>query len=995
MTDGISLCGSGRMVQLPILVSDGTGTHSFLSFKELHMLNKTLRTIPIWALVLGLSVLATPAISAVSDQADSTGPDPVMKFGGAQRAVPHWRKNKGRHGGAEFWMITRPSETGLPKAEMANAGGIEIKDQIFDGTYIWFKIKLQGPYNATLESLKRFPEFVALDPVQEADKIDGQLVATREKEKRQKWARSGTFEKDPTQEKHWMEARYTTPKSIEQAKSWCQLKGYDSCKYNVNGGGIRFMATLSALGELATDSDVENVWKYEQPIPLNDVSRQLTGVNRIQAWQLDLTPLPVGISSVSSSWNANKKYTGEGVWIGIYEYSIDINHPDFQENGVPRYVRNNPNGTPWYFPEDVMENRLHGTHVAGIAAGNGRNSDKFGGNPFQWRGIAPKAAIGISDPWIRGLSENAFDVNNHSHTRNEEGYYLPSMHFPDSELSVHSSVLRLGFATNNITVYAAGNNGIDQEHGNQQGYFSMSASPVNSIKVGAVTKIAGRKCGFSSMGPTRDGRIGPDVMAPGCGDGDIPLTVEIDRIQLLTGAATKIFNGTVYQWDFLNGLDGWAQGGGATDFTSVNGVASFHGGYSQITRDFSSSVTVDPADHIKIRMRVRANPIRAGLPLPNSVELRFYQIFTGPGSTMFGGSGAPVSHYGGEDEPFISGKFHLNLPDFEEIDLPVGAIFKNTNKKGHGWAGLVFQASGRYDHVISDMPSAPFGYREDAGTSMAAPHVTGLIALMLQKYADTYLKAEGKNIHDNPFWNSTARAILIHTATDMVQTADELAGIGAAVNPDFAHNDPSGPKTEVYGVGPDWATGYGLVNAEKAIAYVDRSKFLEQSISLSKSSYVGGYVMIPHSKAYSVTIPPNTPKFRVTLVWDDPTQAVANDEKTSTFPSPLTSKLAMTMKAPGSPVVYYPWSLNPTPLMNVGGAFPSTDGIDPNVTRATVLANPAKRTQPKAGDSFNNVQVIDIDNPVAGTWTVNVLASKMIGSSQDYSLVSDFPLTPK
>ena len=155
--------------------------------------------------------------------------------------------------------------------------------------------------------------------------------------------------------------------------------------------------------------------------------------------------------------------------------------------------------------------------------------------------------------------------------------------------------------------------------------------------------------------------------------------------------------------------------------------------------------------------------------------------------------------------------------------------------------------------VTSCLFNTPYSYTILEGTSQAAPHVTGVVALMLQKLRDSY----GRNIHDNPFWNSTAKAILIHTATDMVQTS---AITSHPNNPDFDRGDAANGDTltTVYGPGPDFATGYGLVNAEKAVQFVDTNRYKE------------GQINQMWTKCFFLTVPGSTDSLRTTLAWDDP-----------------------------------------------------------------------------------------------------------------------------
>jgi hypothetical protein len=297
-----------------------------------------------------------------------------------------------------------------------------------------------------------------------------------------------------------------------------------------------------------------------------------------------------------------------------------------------------------------------------------------------------------------------------------------------------------------------------------------------------------------------------------------------------------------------------------------------------------------------------------------------------------------------------------------------------------------------------------YRYQSFWGTaSNAAPVVTGTVALMLQKYQDRIMPQRwpGATIHDRPFWNSTAKALLIHTAEDLIDTVKqgrrEQGGCPECANPE--HQALGDSVYPVYGLGPDWATGYGLLNAKKAVEYVDTMKFREDTVADRQLRY------------YTMHVPQGTDSLRVTMVWDDPAPGGTQD-RTTAFDRKIVNELDLYLIPPGRDTVYRPWFLDYASIKwrnlppNDGSPAAALDsssiggvprmGISPD----TVLAHPAVR----ALNRSDNVEVVDIAAPDTGDWLVVVEGSEILdyqsvaGSfgnpRQDVSLVYDLPCEP-
>lgn len=206
-----------------------------------------------------------------------------------------------------------------------------------------------------------------------------------------------------------------------------------------------------------------------------------------------------------------KGLTGYGVGIAIVDTGVYPNHKDLRGRVVGFQDSINTNF-------EAYDDHGHGTHVAGIAAGNGRASD----NKFM--GIAPDAAIigvkvlskggsGSTSQIIQGVE---WVINN------KEKYNIQVMNLslggdPESRSKEDPLVMALEKAIDAgiVPCIAAGNSGPDKET-----IGSPGITP-NAITVGAYDdKKTPEKedddiARFSSRGPSIDGNLKPEIIAPG------------------------------------------------------------------------------------------------------------------------------------------------------------------------------------------------------------------------------------------------------------------------------------------------------------------------------------------------------------------------------------------------------------------------------------------------------------------------------------------------
>lgn len=267
--------------------------------------------------------------------------------------------------------------------------------------------------------------------------------------------------------------------------------------------GPRHISTLSISGKniekLLKSDDVIAILPVKKSRVRNDVAAGI-----IHADQLNQTG-----------------YTGKDQIIGIGDTGMDKGsivdiHPDLVGQVEKLYAQANP--------DDASDHHGHGTHVAGSALGTGAASDG------KYKGMAPEAklvfhSLGLDDdspePNISKMLNEAYSDGARIHSDSWGpvdfgAYSVQSMEF-DQFIWEHPDMTALT---------AAGNDGMNEYGDIVYQSVSSPATAKNVISVGASESVRkemddteadneNQVADFSSLGPTEDGRLKPDIVAPG------------------------------------------------------------------------------------------------------------------------------------------------------------------------------------------------------------------------------------------------------------------------------------------------------------------------------------------------------------------------------------------------------------------------------------------------------------------------------------------------
>lgn len=148
---------------------------------------------------------------------------------------------------------------------------------------------------------------------------------------------------------------------------------------------------------------------------------------------------------------------------------------------------------------------------------------------------------------------------------------------------------------------------------------------------------------------------------------------------------------------------------------------------------------------------------------------------------------------------------------------------------------------------------------------------------------------------------------------------------------------------DIGNIGPDFNYGYGNIDAYKALKTISDNRILNGTSTSNQTN------------SHTLTVPTNTKNLKVTIVWNDLPAAINSNIS-------LINDLDLELIAPNN-TTYLPWVLNPEAPQQ-----PATRGKD----------------------KINNIEQIVVENPTAGTYTIQISSKTLASVSQVYSIAYEY-----
>ena len=417
-----------------------------------------------------------------------------------------------------------------------------------------------------------------------------------------------------------MQSDYIHVRVIEWSNQLHQIRMMKNVKEMRIGNLIYLTGDIekNKITELANEDDVLYIEKYVEPKLMDEKSDEIIG----------------GAYGGDGSWVNSHLLKGDGIIVAVADTGIDtgskgIMHPDLKDRVIAFWSANG---------DDAHDGHGHGTHVSGIIAGTAATGERDSDGYLYGYGVAPHAHLveekifSDSGAWLAPnyitLGEfaqaNGAIISSNSWGANTGGEYTSDSQIYD--IMTRDANPDLNGSQELLFVFAAGNAGSGAQTVGSPG------TAKNVLTVGAVGNDRfgdnyENVASFSSRGPAADGRLKPDVVAPG------------------TWIASALSQDARPGWAWGN-IDKWYEWCGGTSQATphVSGAAALFAQYYEGIYGKVPSPALIKAALINTAIDVNGTDAQAPIPnnnegwgmvyLPNLIDPPYGEVFMDENHTL-------------------------------------------------------------------------------------------------------------------------------------------------------------------------------------------------------------------------------------------------------------------------------------------------------------------------------------------------------------------------
>jgi serine protease AprX len=258
------------------------------------------------------------------------------------------------------------------------------------------------------------------------------------------------------------------------------------------------------VAAFVSDNNGQVLYRYDtiNGVAINvpgDAASKLNTLKNVKYIEKDITfhaTLDKATSIVGAPQVWDLGYTGKGVKVALVDSGIDGSHPDLKGRIVEWKDLVSGKDTPY-------DDFGHGTHCAGIIGGNGAADNG------KYKGVAPEVSfIGVKVLGKDGSGSLSTILNGINYAAKSDAQIISMSLGSDEHSEAMDDAVCKAVENGKIVICAAGNSGPNAKT------IGCPSDCKNVISVGATDKND-QIASFSSRGPTSDGRLKPEICAPG------------------------------------------------------------------------------------------------------------------------------------------------------------------------------------------------------------------------------------------------------------------------------------------------------------------------------------------------------------------------------------------------------------------------------------------------------------------------------------------------